>query len=85
MEMQALVGTIDSIHTQINEMTEEQQKMSDSIQSIAAISEESAASAEEVHASTDEQVQVLERTKTSTEMLNESSNALRQAVDRFKL
>ncbi|PRS30107.1 methyl-accepting chemotaxis protein [Bacillus pumilus] len=85
MEMQALVGSIDSIHTQINEMTEEQQKMSDSIQSIAAISEESAASAEEVHASTDEQVQVLERTKTSTEMLNESSNALRQAVDRFKL
>ncbi|MBG9825899.1 chemotaxis protein [Bacillus safensis] len=85
MEMQALVGSIDSIHTQINEMTEEQQKMSDSIQSIAAISEESAASAEEVHASTDEQVQVLERTKTSTEMLNESSQALRQAVDRFKV
>ncbi|KML12373.1 chemotaxis protein [Bacillus safensis] len=85
MEMQALVGSIDSIHTQINEMTEEQQKMSDSIQSIAAISEESAASAEEVHASTDEQVQVLERTKTSTEMLNDSSRALRQAVDRFKV
>ncbi|MEK5335949.1 methyl-accepting chemotaxis protein [Bacillus sp. FSL M8-0166] len=85
MEMQALVGSIDIIHTQINEMTEEQQKMSDSIQSIAAISEESAASAEEVHASTDEQVQVLERTKTSTEMLNESSQALRQAVDRFKV
>ncbi|MCY7567681.1 methyl-accepting chemotaxis protein [Bacillus safensis] len=85
MEMQALVGSIDSIHTQINEMTEEQQKMSDSIQSIAAISEESAASAEEVNASTDEQVQVLERTKTSTEMLNESSQALRQAVDRFKV
>ncbi|MER0140406.1 methyl-accepting chemotaxis protein [Bacillus safensis subsp. safensis] len=85
MEMQALVGSIDSIHTQINEMTEEQQKMSDSIQSIAAISEESAASAEEVHASTDEQVQALERTKTSTEMLNESSQALRQAVDRFKV
>ncbi len=85
MEMQALVGSIDSIHTQINEMTKEQQKMSDSIQSIAAISEESAASAEEVHASTDEQVQVLERTKTSTEMLNESSQALRQAVDRFKV
>ncbi|APT49332.1 chemotaxis protein [Bacillus safensis] len=85
MEMQALVGSIDSIHTQINEMTEEQQKMSESIQSIAAISEESAASAEEVHASTDEQVQALERTKTSTEMLNESSQALRQAVDRFKV
>ncbi|MDM5319687.1 methyl-accepting chemotaxis protein [Bacillus altitudinis] len=85
MEMQALVGSIDSIHTQINEMTEEQQKMSDSIQSIAAISEESAASAEEVHASTDEQVQALERTKTSTEMLNESSQALRQAVNRFKV
>ncbi|MGG0028790.1 methyl-accepting chemotaxis protein [Bacillus safensis subsp. osmophilus] len=85
MEMQALVGSIVSIHTQINEMTEEQQKMSDSIQSIAAISEESAASAEEVHASTDEQVQVLERTKTSTEMLNDSSQALRQAVDRFKV
>lgn len=85
MEMQALVGSIDSIHTQINEMTDEQQKMNDSIQSIAAISEESAASAEEVHASTDEQVQALERTKTSTEMLNESSQALRQAVDRFKL
>ncbi|MEC1010496.1 methyl-accepting chemotaxis protein [Bacillus sp. FSL W7-1582] len=85
MEMQALVGSIDSIHTQINEMTEEQQKMNDSIQSIAAISQESAASAEEVHASTDEQVQALERTKTSTEMLNESSQALRQAVNRFKL
>lgn len=85
MEMQALVGSIDSIHTEIHEMTEEQQKMNDSIQSIAAISEESAASAEEVHASTDEQVQALERTKTSTEMLNESSQALSQAVDRFKL
>ncbi|MDM5297695.1 methyl-accepting chemotaxis protein [Bacillus pumilus] len=85
MEMQALVGSIDAIHKEINEMTEEQQKMNDSIQSIAAISEESAASAEEVHASTDEQVQALERSKTSTEMLNESSQALRQAVDRFKL
>ncbi|WP_353855969.1 methyl-accepting chemotaxis protein [Bacillus sp. Bos-x628] len=85
MEMQALVGSIDSIHAQINQMTEEQQKMNDAIQNIAAISEESAASAEEVHASTDEQVQTLERTKVSTEMLNESSQALRQAVDRFKL
>ncbi|OLP63078.1 Methyl-accepting chemotaxis protein McpC [Bacillus pumilus] len=85
MEMQVLVGSIDDIHTQINEMTEDQQKMNDSIQSIAAISEESAASAEEVHASTDEQLQALERTKTSTDMLNESSQALRQAIDRFKL
>ncbi|MFS0654336.1 methyl-accepting chemotaxis protein [Bacillus sp. 179-C3.3 HS] len=85
MEMQVLVGSIDDIHTQIHEMTEDQQKMNDSIQSIAAISEESAASAEEVHASTDEQLQALERTKTSTDMLNESSQALRQAIDRFKL
>ncbi|QHZ46582.1 methyl-accepting chemotaxis protein [Bacillus sp. NSP9.1] len=84
-EMQALVKSIDHIYSEISDMSGEQQKMTDSIQSISAISQQSAAAAEEVSASTNEQLTTLESIAKSTEALSSANRDLLEAIEKFKV
>ncbi|WP_412675736.1 methyl-accepting chemotaxis protein [Bacillus paralicheniformis] len=84
-EMQALVNSIDHIYSEISGMSGEQQKMSDSIQSISAISQQSAAAAEEVSASTNEQLTALEGIAKSAEALSEANQELLNAINKFNV
>ncbi|MEC1087397.1 methyl-accepting chemotaxis protein [Bacillus paralicheniformis] len=84
-EMQALVNSIDHIYSEISDMSGEQQKMTDSIQSISAISQQSAAAAEEVSASTNEQLTALESIAKSAEALSEANQELLNAINKFNV
>ncbi|WP_411809704.1 methyl-accepting chemotaxis protein [Bacillus haynesii] len=84
-EMQALVNSIDHIYSEISDMSGEQQKMTDSIQSISAISQQSAAAAEEVSASTNEQLTALESIAKSAGALSEANQELLNAVNKFNV
>lgn len=84
-EMQALVKSIDHIYAEISVMSDEQQKMTDSIQSISAISQQSAAAAEEVNASTNEQLTALETIAKSTETLSSANKELLDAINKFNV
>ncbi|MCY8347755.1 methyl-accepting chemotaxis protein [Bacillus haynesii] len=84
-EMQALVNSIDHIYSEISDMSGEQQKMTDSIQSISAISQQSAAAAEEVSASTNEQLTALESIAKSAGALSEANQELLNAINKFNV
>ncbi|MEC1262347.1 methyl-accepting chemotaxis protein [Bacillus swezeyi] len=84
-EMQNLVKSIDHIYVEISDMSGEQQRMTDSIQSISAISQQSAAAAEEVSASTNEQLTALETIATSTEALSSANKDLLDAINKFNV
>ena len=59
--------------------------MSDSIQSISAISQQSAAAAEEVSASANEQLTALESIAKSAEALSEANQELLNAINKFNV
>lgn len=59
--------------------------MSDSIQSISAISQQSAAAAEEVSASTNEQLTALESIAKSAGALSEANQELLNAINKFNV
>ncbi|NPC92355.1 methyl-accepting chemotaxis protein [Bacillus sp. WMMC1349] len=85
VEMQSLVNSIDHVYSEITAMSGEQQKMTDSIQSISAISQQSAAAAEEVSASANEQLTALETIAKSTESLNTANKDLVDAIHKFNI
>lgn len=83
--IRSIIGFIEDIMTNMNEMNESKEEVLASVQSISAIAEQSAAGTEEIAASTDEQVKAISSIAYSAEELLAMSEDLSELIKRFKL
>ncbi|MBU8881247.1 methyl-accepting chemotaxis protein [Bacillus sp. FJAT-29790] len=85
----ALMGdmqdSIDSVYEEIQKVAVHNVDVTETIQLMAATSQETAAACEEVSASTDEQLRAIQSVTNAAETLTELSEELSKAVNRFKV
>ncbi|MCY6485044.1 methyl-accepting chemotaxis protein [Clostridium aestuarii] len=80
-----MIEQSDSLVLNINKVNEDKNSVINSIQGIAAISEESAAATEEVSASMEEQSSAMESISENAEQLEEVVNELNLVVQKFNI
>lgn len=80
--MQQSIGRITSV---IEQVAIQKDGVSETIQQMAAASQESAAACEEVNASTDEQLRTIESVTDAATTLTSLSEELNNAIHRFKI
>lgn len=83
--MAAMQDSIDEVYIEIQKVAMHKDDVSDTIQTMAATSQETAAACEEVSASTDEQLRAILSVTTAAETLTGLSEELSLAVHRFKV
>ena len=77
--------SIDAVYNEIQRVAHYKKDVSQTIQTMAATSQETAAACEEVNASTDEQLHAILSVSNAVETLTELSEQLSVAVNRFKV
>ena len=80
-----LLGNLDGITVQIDQIAESKAKTIDAISSISAVSEETAAASEEVTETANRQVKAMENLSKAAEDLEVNSSNLREAINVFKI
>lgn len=80
-----MVEKIDNLSRSLKDIESNKNKIIDSIQNIAAISEESAASSQEISASSQEQSAAVEEMASTANQLKDYADKLMSAVKQFKL
>ncbi len=83
--MTAMQQAIDTVSTDIGEVSTLKDLVAETIQTMSATSEETAAACEEVNASTTEQVHAIQSVTDEAEQLTNLSEELTTAVNRFKV
>ncbi|MFV8828981.1 methyl-accepting chemotaxis protein [Alkalihalobacterium sp. APHAB7] len=83
--IEEIVTSLTAIRTEVETMTNQKNKVMDSIHNIAAVAEEAAASVEEVSSASEQQVDSLTQVANAAEQLNQASSNLLDLVRQFKV